>query len=149
MKIEKYKEEHKERCLEIFQSNLGKYFAGSELKDYESYLERYASGASYFVLLNDEVGVACGGYEEVGEQVALCWGMVHRRYHGKNIGKYLLEHRMACIAQLYNGREVVIDTSQHTQGFYQKHGFKVTRITKNGYAEGLDKVYMVHVAGNT
>ena len=47
--------------------------------------------------------------------------------------------------QIFNGFgriAVQIDTSQYTQGFYQKYGFVPTKVEKNGYKEGLDKVHM-------
>ncbi len=149
MKILKYSEIHRESCLDIFQSNLDKYFADSELKEFEKYLDSIAISESYFVVLKENEVVACGGYERSGKTVGLCWGMVHRNFHGHSIGTFLLEKRLETIAEKYGHCEVMIDTSQHTQGFYEKSGFSVKQTVKNGYAEGLDTVYMIYRASKS
>lgn len=35
--------------------------------------------------------------------------------------------------------ELIMDTSQHTHGFYEKFGFTVTKVTPDGFAPGLDR----------
>jgi [ribosomal protein S18]-alanine N-acetyltransferase len=39
--------------------------------------------------------------------------------------------------------EIHLDTSQHTYRFFEKSGFSVKKISKNGYGEGLDKYDMI------
>jgi hypothetical protein len=39
-------------------------------------------------------------------------------------------------------REITLNTSQHTLGFYQRLGFEVVEVLKDGYAEGLDRCEM-------
>ena len=93
------------------------------------------------VIDKDEV-VACGGYDREDNIATLSWGMVECSRHGESIGKYLLLHRLNGIRKDYGSITVKIYTSQHTQGFYQKYSFVPTSVEKNGYKEGLDKVYM-------
>ena len=38
--------------------------------------------------------------------------------------------------------QIHLDTSQHTYRFFEKFGFSVNQISKNGYGEGLDKYDM-------
>ena len=38
---------------------------------------------------------------------------------------------------------VSLGTSQHTAAFFEKQGFKVTSIRKDGYAPGVDRVEMM------
>ncbi len=47
------------------------------------------------------------------------------------------------IKMKYPKSTINIDTSQFTKGFYEKLGFKIQVIEKDGYGPGLDKVLMV------
>ncbi|MBD1583678.1 GNAT family N-acetyltransferase [Pseudoalteromonas sp. S16_S37] len=145
MKVVKYTERYKEACLTLFHSNLDKYFSDDETDEFEAYLATEALFNPYFVVLNNLEVVACGGYEKCGRAVGLCWGMVLKSNHGQSIGSFLLKYRLASILEEYGDSLVLIDTSQHTKGFYERHGFKVTHIVKDGYAQGLDKVHMEYV----
>lgn len=142
MIIESYNKAHFSQCVAIFDSNLGKYFAECERKYFTDFLEYHACRLPYFVVLvNDEV-VACGGYELEGGCVTLSWGMVKRELHGQGFGSELVEYRLNRISREYSELPVKIDTSQHTQAFYEKQGFAIHKTIKDGYKEGLDKVCM-------
>ncbi len=39
--------------------------------------------------------------------------------------------------------EIQLDTSQHTYRFFERFGFNVKQISKNGYGEGLDRYDMI------
>ena len=48
MKIERYIENYKEKCLRIFNGNIGQYFAEWEIRDFEEFLDLYVSKLPYF-----------------------------------------------------------------------------------------------------
>ena len=146
MKTERYKIIFRDQCLRIFDSNIEKYFAARERTHYEKYLNDRAEQCPYFVILEGNNVVACGGYEVHNGKGWLSWGMVNQSRHGENIGKLLLQHRIEDMKANYGHVSIVIETSQHTQGFYSKFGFNMTKIEKDGYKEGLDKVYMEYRA---
>lgn len=142
MQIVRYTKENIDSCIKIFQSNVGKYFAEWEFAEFETFLNFQASKVPYFVGSDNDEIVACGGFEKHENSVTLIWGMVERSRHGEALGKMLLMYRLNRIFNELGKISVQIDTSQYTQGFYEKYGFIPTKVEKNGYKEGLDKVYM-------
>ena len=142
MKIEPYDSKHFENCIEIIQSNTPKYIDPSEHSDYKDYLLR--NDETYFVLFNDFNLVACGGYglNKSGAKVVLSWGLVHSQHHNKGYGSELLKYRLNHIKNNYPDTEIHLDTSQHTYRFFEKFGFNVKQISKNGYGVGLDRYDM-------
>ncbi|MBY6185650.1 GNAT family N-acetyltransferase [Marinobacter hydrocarbonoclasticus] len=137
-----YNASYRTRCIELFDTNLGKYFAPNERQEFIDFLDNLADPHRYFVLVEQGQVRACGGYyveEGVG---ALSWGMVHREAHGKGLGTRLTEYRLSQLRQRDDVTVVKIDTSQHTQGFYARQGFVVTRSTPDGFGAGIDCVSM-------
>ena len=143
MRIVPYDSKYFENCIKIIQSNTPKYIDYSEHSDYEDYLSR--DDKLYFVLFKKSDIVACGGYgvNKSGTKVGLSWGLVHRQYHDKGYGSELLKYRLNHIKDNYPDIEIFLDTSQHTYRFFEKFGFIVKQISKNGYGEGLDKYDMI------
>ncbi len=140
--IEPYSPGAFDACLDIFKGNQEPYFAESERALFEAFLMSEALTQPYFVVLADDAAVACGGFYRDGGVIHLNWGMVRRDVHGRGLGRFLLEYRLARIKEAYPDRPVRIDTSQHTAGFYQRFGFAIVSIERGGYARGLDKVNM-------
>lgn len=93
--------------------------------------------------------VGCGGYafRESGTVADMCWGMVRQDLHGLGIGKTLTGARIERIKRGGSVREITLNTSQHTLGFYQRLGFEVVEVLTDGYAEGLDRCEMRLVLG--
>ncbi len=143
---------HKKACLEAAQSNFPKFFAEEELIYFDKFLDDYVTKAStdtdtyYFSLLLDNEVVGCGGlgpgYKQP-ENITLIWGLVHQAYHGKKLGRALLEHRLAVMQTLFPQRNLHLDTSQYTYTFFEQYGFKTTLITPNGYGPDLYRYDMV------
>jgi len=143
MEIQLYSETHFEQCVAIFISNIDKYFATHELAEFKTFLEYAATSNTYYVVIDDSVVVACGGFEIFNEQMVLTWGMVQRDLQGHGYGKALTLYRLDAIKAENDNISVKIATSQHTKGFYEKQGFVVQSIEKNGFDQGLDKYHMV------
>ena len=143
MKIEPYEPQYFENCIEIIQSNTPKYIDPCEHLDYKNYLLR--NDKTYFVLFNDFNLVACGGYgiDKSQIKVGLSWGLVHKKHHNKGYGSKLLKYRLNHIKNNFPYTEIHLNTSQHTYRFFEKFGFNVKRISKNGYGAGLDRYDMI------
>lgn len=69
------------------------------------------------------------------------WGMVQGALHHRGLGTLLLGERLRLIRR-QGAREVVLDTTQHARGFYERHGFKVVRHQPDSYGPGLDRYDM-------
>lgn len=129
-------------CMALFDSNIDPFFLPEERPEFAAYLKEPPE--AFLVIEEQGQMIACGGYAVSKEGVAtFCWGMVHRAYHGKGVGRSLSEHRLALIAGHPDVREVQLHTSQHTSGFYQKLGFVITDTKENGYGPGLHRQDMV------
>lgn len=140
MDAREYGPEDLESCLEIFDTNVPEFFTPDEREEYTSFLR--ALPGPYLVLMNEgrEI-VGCGGYAlREGTGVAdLCWGMVRRDLHGLGHGRDLTRLRIERVLDDNTVREIALNTSQHTAGFYEGLGFRTTEVRKDGYAPGLDR----------
>jgi len=137
-----YSAEHREGCLAVFDGNADRYFAPFERDLFAKFLNTRASSEPFFVLLEAERVIGCGGYYFENGAVYLNWGMIERSQHGSGHGRFLLDRRIEQIRTEYVGLPIRIETTQHTQGFFQKQGFSVISCTPDGFAAGLDKVEM-------
>lgn len=139
-----YREGDRKACLALFDGNVPDYFAAEERQDYVSFLK--ALPGPYFVM-EDERGeaVACGGYaaaQQKREIAVLCWGMVRRDLHRHGAGTRLLVERLRRIAAEPSFSVVLIETSQHSRGFFERFGFIAKQVIPNGFAPGIDRVEM-------
>ena len=144
MEIRAYKSEDLEAVVAVFRSNIPKYFTPEEEPGLYDFLEKY-SGDYSVIEVNGEV-VGAGGIalnELDSPTVSLCWGMVHRDHIGTGLGKKLTEFRIAAAREKFGDLPLTIGTSQHTQGFYEKFGFRLTDYEKDGYGPGIDTCKML------
>jgi len=139
-----YQSKYKAACLEVFKSNMPKYFLQEEFNDFDQWLEEKALNDRYFVCLQNNQVVACGGYfyDDERKKAGLSWGMVDSKLHGTGIGTQLTTFRIQQMKAELPNSIYMIDTSQHTAPFYEKMGFSTKEITPNGFGKGLDKYYM-------
>lgn len=147
MEFQHYTKQYKDQCLKVFESNIGQYFDASERELYTEYLNALSRdiNASYYVyLLHGEV-IACGGYLLNVNACALAWGMVHRDFHNKGIGTKLIDFRLGQLSKNKDVKTVLIETSQHTKGFYTQHGFVQTQVIKDGFGKNIDRILMEKV----
>ncbi len=114
-----------------------RYFDPSEEADFAQFL--LEESETYFVLIDESELRACGGYAfaESGE-AHLAWGMVKPEFHKRGYGSKLLSYRL----ERLKGKTVLLDTSQHTFGYFEKFGFKLEKITQDGYGIGLHRYDM-------
>lgn len=141
-----YLSEDRAACLAIFDSNLPRYFAPEERADFGTFLDSLTTEDwPYLVLTEDQRVVACGGLiVDAGlRQAALTWGMVDRARHGGGLGRQLTLFRLDLARATPGIDRVVMETSQHTRGFYDRLGFVVTKVTPDGFGAGIDRCDMV------
>ena len=143
MRIKPYKQKYFDNCVDIIESNTPKYILPIEHLAFKNYLLK--KNKTYFVLFNGFNLVACGGYgiNDSQTKADLSWGLVHRKHHSQGIGSYLLRFRIENIKKKYPSVNIHLDTSQHTYKFFERFGFKVRKISKDGYGEGLDMYDMI------
>ncbi|SMC68659.1 GNAT family N-acetyltransferase [Pedobacter africanus] len=143
MEILKYKPLFKEKCVALFESNMPRFFAPEELPLFVDFLDNDIEDNYYVVEKNRKI-VACGGIflDTETDEAGLSWGMVHIAEHKNGIGKLLTEYRINLLKEIYPGKIYKIDTSQHTEGFYLKRGFRTIAVVPDGFAKGIDKYVM-------
>jgi N-acetylglutamate synthase-like GNAT family acetyltransferase len=96
----------------------------------------------YLIIEDEGEIVACGGTAlhrtEPGTAV-LCWGMVTRSRHKSGVGRLLLVERLTRLNSDPSLTVAVVNTSQHSAGFFARMGFKTRRTIPDGYFAGMDK----------
>jgi N-acetylglutamate synthase-like GNAT family acetyltransferase len=132
-----------EACVALMRENTPAFFTHAELAEFEPWLE---SNTSPYLVIETDSGeiIACGGYHvDVGAtSAALMWGTVARNRHRQGIGSLLLRERLKRIAADGRVLRVALDTSEHSRGFFERHGFQVVSIQANGFGPGLDRCHM-------
>ena len=129
-------------CIELFKSNCPSYFAEQELADFEAFLLDLPG--PYLVLLNNKEIIGCGGYafNQADGSADLCWGMIHKDFHQQGFGKALLQERLTRIKMNPDIAFIHLNTCQLTDVFFEKSGFSTEKVTKDGFATGLDRYDM-------
>ena len=140
--VRPYEPRDRDACLALFDSNTPTFFDETERADFADFLGR--RDMPYQVIERDGRVVACGGHavEADGTTAALCWGMVDQALHGVGLGRQLTVARIAAARAAPGVTAMRLDTSQHTEGFYQRFGFVTQAVTPDGFAPGLDRYEM-------
>jgi hypothetical protein len=129
-------------CLRAFDSNAPWYFLPEERIQFERFLDQLPG--PYFVIVEEDDLVACGGYAtgRVSGEADLCWTIVRRDQHGHGVGNFLMTTCVAEILATENIQSARLETSQHTQAFFERWGFKAIEVVPNGFGPGLDRIEM-------
>jgi ribosomal-protein-alanine N-acetyltransferase len=123
--------------IDIFRSNIPKYFGPDEEQGLRDFLSQFAH--DYFVMEIEGEVIGAGGIAINDDQtVSLCWGMIHSDFLGKGLGHQLTEFRIQRAREKHGSLPLVISTSQHTQGFYEKFGFRLIEHKPDGFGPGID-----------
>lgn len=135
-------------CISGFDSNCPAFFAHHEKEEFQVFLHDESGEHSMYYYVVEFKGqiVACAGFhlpETEGKTAGLVWGMVTREFQRQGIGEMLLDFRLNKIRELCPGVSVVLDTTQLSFPFFEKAGFRTTKITKDYYAPGLDRYDMI------
>ena len=145
--LRRYRGEDRAACLALFDSNVPDYFAALERADFIRTLDEIDDGiVAYWLIEREGEGVvACGGYAASDGEASvavLCWGMVRRDLHRRGLGERLLSERLRRIDADPAFAWCVLETTQHSRGFYARHGFRAVREQRDGFAPGFDLVEM-------
>jgi predicted GNAT family N-acyltransferase len=127
-----------EAVVEIFRSNIPKYFGPDEETGLRNFLNDPRC-FDYFVGEHDGEVVGAGGIALNDDAtVSLCWGMLRSDVIGRGHGRDLTAFRIRLAREKFGPLPIIISTSQHTQGFYERFGFRLTSHTPDGFGPGLD-----------
>ena len=150
-KIKKYSTSDYYQCVNIFKSNIPEYFAKDELSDFQDYIKNISKKKdgwtdSFYILKRDKKIVGCAGLglNKSKKIATLSWGMVDKNYHRNGIGTQLTNYRLNLLQSYKLDLKIRLDTSQHSYLFYEKFGFKIEDIEKDGYEKGMHKYNMVY-----
>lgn len=143
MEIRPYGKEDFEDVVAIFRSNIPKYFTPSEEPGLYDFLKNYADDYYVVEVAGEVVGAGGVAWNDLERPtISLCWGMVRKDHLGKGLGKKLTEFRIRYAREKYGELPLTIGTSQHTRGFYEKFGFRLTEYKRDGYGTGIDACKM-------
>ena len=127
------------------------YFAKDELSDFQDYIKNISKTKdgwtdSFYILKRDKKIVGCAGLglNKSKKIATLSWGMVDKNYHRNGIGTQLTNYRLNLLQSYKLDLKIRLDTSQHSYLFYEKFGFKIEDIEKDGYEKGMHKYNMVY-----
>ena len=138
-----YRPADEHAVVDVFRSNIPKYFTPDEESGLHDFLGKYADDYYVIELGGDVVGAGGIAFNDIDPPtVSLCWGMVRRDHLGTGLGKMLTQFRIELAARKYPGLPLTIGTSQHTEGFYKKFGFRTVEHTPNGFGPGIDNCRM-------
>jgi ribosomal protein S18 acetylase RimI-like enzyme len=142
MDVRPYSTLDRDLCLAVFDSNAPHFLDPHARREFEDFLDR--RNCSYFVMEHGGALVGCGGYAIDQEKALarLLWGMVRADSQNLGLGRYLLLFRLREITKAGGIQTVHLDAPQHMVPFYEKQGFKISRLSKDGYASELDRVEM-------
>lgn len=138
--ITPYEKKYSESLLSLFDLNCPKYFAPSEKKDFEHYLEFEIE--YYFVWNNEDNCVGCGGINLKDDAFYLSWDLIHPDEQGKGLGTELIHHRLRFIHNLRENPKIRVRTSQYAAPFYAKNGFREMKYVAHYWAPRFDLVEM-------
>jgi GNAT superfamily N-acetyltransferase len=129
-------------CAALMRSNIPKSFLPGDLATFTTWLT--STTDPFFICAIAGQIVACGGYSLVlPAQAWLRWGIVAREHHRRGIGSYLLTRRLHEMRRgTHSVGEVRVETSQHSYGFFVRHGFKVESWRSDAFGPGHDRVEM-------
>ncbi len=140
--IRPYTPKDKSQLISLIRLNTPRYFDQAEEQGLKYYLDNETE--DYFV--EDEGGeiIGCGGinYQDDKKTAIISWDIIRPDYQGKGIGKKLLFYRIDKIKKNKTISQIIVRTSQHTDKFYEKCGFKLDQIEKNYWAKGFDLYQM-------
>jgi predicted GNAT family N-acyltransferase len=134
-------------CMEAFRSNVPDFFTEEEIADFERFLIGMESGTStahFYVVACDDRVIGCGGFgDRNGDGIySLAWGFIHREMHRKGFGEKLLVYRLDQIKQLNPKFSILLDMTQFSFRFFEKHGFRTLKITNDYYTSGMHRYDM-------
>ena len=125
-------------CLAIFDANTPGAFAPDERDEFCEFLDD--PGGRYWVIRDpDGLVVACGGADLIagGRFGVMTWTMVLPAWQHQGLGSLLTRAGLEYVAATPRLERIVLETSDRSAPFYERHGFRTTRVTPDYYAPGV------------
>ncbi|MFY0650918.1 MAG: GNAT family N-acetyltransferase [Cyclobacteriaceae bacterium] len=137
-----YKQNEKSAVLELFRANAPDYFDPAEEGDLIAYLDHERE--DYFVAEENVELIGAGGinYFPKERKARISWDFVKPQFHGKGVGRMLVEYRINHLKDQGEVDVVEVRTSQHAHKFYEKMGFQLVLVEKDFWAKNLDLYLM-------
>ena len=134
--IREYLQTDSAELIRLLRLNVPEAFHPEEEKDFIRYLQDEVE--DYFVFEENETILGCGGLNYPDEDIGIIsWDIIHPNYHGRGIGRQLMDFRLDLLER--NKVDLaIVRTSQHAFRFYEKFGFKLETVEKDGWAPGFD-----------
>lgn len=141
--IREYHASDKPHLLAILRLNIPKYFFEAELDDLSRYLDEAVE--MYYVVEVDHEIIGAGGINFDDDHTGvISWDYLHPAFHGKGIGRELLQYRLDILCDMPNIKKIRVRTSQFTHGFYAKSGFVLKEMKNDYWAPGFD-LYLMEI----
>jgi ribosomal protein S18 acetylase RimI-like enzyme len=141
LKFRPYQLSDREEVLNLFDSNIPEYFAPEERTEFIKFLN--AEKEVYDVLLYQCNLVGAGGFCTHDQHEArIVWFMILSDLHAEGFGRALILRLLEFITKDTSYKCISLMTSQLTDGFYQKFGFKTTKRVADFWFKGMHLRYM-------
>jgi hypothetical protein len=93
LEIKPYTENDFDACVELYKSNIPKFFLPNEVPDFIDYLQKHALG-NYWCLFDDKGLVGCCGINIRDKNIGrFVYGIVRHDLHKRGIGSYMTNFR--------------------------------------------------------
>lgn len=140
--IRAYRAEDKADLIDLLKTNIPDFFAASEVKDLEYYLDNELEEYFVYEVKGRLVGAGGINYDEEGLVGKVSWDFIHSAYHGQGIGSQLLAYRLQLLFSNEAIKKVIVRTSQFVYAYYAKFGFESLRKEHDYWAKGYHLYYM-------
>ncbi len=136
--LEPYTPADGEGCLAIIDAN-PEHFGPGDREQFASFLAD--PKGKYWVIRDGDRVVACGGAmtSDDNRLGVLAWAAVLPEYQRRGLGSLLVRASLRYLAEMPGVERVVLETSQRSAGFYERHGFRTVRVLEDHWAPGLDR----------
>jgi [ribosomal protein S18]-alanine N-acetyltransferase len=130
-------------CLDVFDSLTPALLDSTARPLFESWLD--SAVGMYFVMEHEKLIVGCGGFSFSPDQniATLRWGMIRSNYQKMGLGRFLLMYRIREIGRTDTASLVLAHPPRQSANFYEKQGFRVNGIEREGCTPGIDCVEMI------
>lgn len=138
-----------EACMAVFDSNVGDFLHADEREDFAGWLA--ATQGRYLSLLWGGRVIGCSGYalEATGRagrpaaELRMIWGLLHREFHGRGLGEFMLLERLVRGARELPVNSASLGTTPRVASFFERFGFRRIQYIHDGWGAGLHRVDML------
>ena len=138
-----------EACMEVFDSNVGDFLHADEREDFAGWLA--ATQGRYLSLEWGGRVIGCCGYAQELEgragrpasELRMIWGLLHRDFHGRGLGEFMLLERLVRGARELPVNSASLGTTPRVAPFFERFSFRRIQYIHDGWGAGLHRVDML------